>query len=89
MFYEHLSLSLKDCLYQDVARGRWGDLVAGDFFLLFNDRLTALVHIVQLGHGFLTFQLRGLEFKGIYVCVCMCVCADCMCVRVFASCTAR
>ena len=27
-------------------------------------QLTALVHIVQLGNRFATFQLRGLEFKG-------------------------
>jgi hypothetical protein len=28
-------------------------------------QLTALVHIVQLGNRFVTFQLRGLEFKGV------------------------
>lgn len=28
------------------------------------DNLTALVHFIEVGNGFCTFQLRGLEFKG-------------------------
>lgn len=66
IFYDHLSQSLKKSLYDDISLGRWGDVAVGDFFIVFNDRLTSIVHIVQLSNGYLTFQLRGLEFKGMY-----------------------
>ena len=29
-----------------------------------SDYLNALVHIIEVGNGFVTFQLRGLEFRG-------------------------
>eukprot|EP01137_Pigoraptor_chileana_P010495 Opistho-2@60235 len=66
LFYQHLALSLQQSLCGDITMGRWGAVSAGDFFLLFNDRLTSIVHIVAVGNGFVTFQLRGLEFKGTY-----------------------
>ena len=44
--------------------GRWGRVASGDFFILTSDRLNALVHIIEYGNGFVTFQLRGLEFRG-------------------------
>lgn len=44
--------------------GRWGNYSAGDCFILVSDYLNALVHLVEIGNGFITFQLRGLEFKG-------------------------
>lgn len=44
--------------------GRWGNYSAGDCFILVSDYLNALVHLVEIGNGFVTFQLRGLEFKG-------------------------
>lgn len=28
--------------------------------------LNSLVHIIEVGNGFVTFQLRGLEFRGTY-----------------------
>ena len=40
-------------------------MATGDFFILTSDRLNALVHIIEYGNGFVTFQLRGLEFRGI------------------------
>ena len=46
--------------------GRWGRVTAGDFFLLTSDKLNALVHVIEYGNGFVTFQLRGLEFSGTY-----------------------
>ena len=39
-------------------------MTSGDFFILTSDRLNALVHIIEFGNGFVTFQLRGLEFRG-------------------------
>ena len=32
-------------------------------FILTNDQLNALVHIIEIGNGFVTFQLRGLELE--------------------------
>nr|XP_054759247.1 pecanex-like protein 1 [Lytechinus pictus] len=66
IFYEHLTRSLQESLCGDLVLGRWGNVMAGDCFILASDYLNALVHIVEMGNGFLTFQLRGLEFRGTY-----------------------
>ena len=66
VFYEHLSRRLQACLYGDVALGRWGTVEQGDCFVLASDKLNALLHVIALGNGVLTFQLRGLEFRGTY-----------------------
>ncbi|KAJ8683819.1 hypothetical protein QAD02_019611 [Eretmocerus hayati] len=66
IFYEQLTRSLQHSLYGDLALGRWGALEQGDCFLLASEYLNCLVHIVQLGNGLVTFQLRGLEFRGTY-----------------------
>eukprot|EP00795_Rhopilema_esculentum_P002882 gene2882-1119_t len=66
IFYEHLSRSLQHSLCGDLMLGRWGNVSSGDFFFVASDYLNALVHIVELGNGFVTFQLRGLEFRGTY-----------------------
>lgn len=44
--------------------GRWGNVQQGDCFILASDYLNCLVHIIEIGNGLVTFQLRGLEFKG-------------------------
>jgi len=44
--------------------GRWGDAEQGDTFIMASDSLNALVHIIEMGNGLVTFQLRGLEFRG-------------------------
>lgn len=31
-----------------------------------SDYLNCLVHIIELGNGLVTFQMRGLEFRGTY-----------------------
>ena len=46
--------------------GRWGNVTSGDCFIMASDYLNALVHIVEFGNGLVTFQLRGLEFKGTF-----------------------
>lgn len=64
LFYEHLTWVLQKSLCGDLMLGRWGKVTSGDFFILTSDRLNALVHIIEFGNGFVTFQLRGLEFRG-------------------------
>lgn len=66
IFYEHLTSVLEKSLCGDLTLGRWGEYERGDFFLLSSDYLNCLVHLVECGNGFVTFQLRGLEFKGTY-----------------------
>ena len=64
IFYEHLTRSLQESLCGDLTMGRWGTVMSGDCYILASDYLNALVHIVEMGNGLLTFQLRGLEFRG-------------------------
>ena len=66
IFYEHLTSVLQHTLSGDIELGRWGTVYSGDFYILASDYLNCLVHIIEVGNGFVTFQLRGLEFKGTY-----------------------
>ncbi|KAM9355876.1 pecanex-like protein 1 [Pholidichthys leucotaenia] len=66
IFYEHLTRSLQHSLCGDLFLGRWGNFSTGDCFILASDYLNALVHLVEIGNGLVTFQLRGLEFRGTY-----------------------
>ncbi|XP_051503281.1 pecanex-like protein 1 isoform X4 [Myxocyprinus asiaticus] len=66
IFYEHLTRSLQHSLCGDLQLGRWGNYTMGDCFILASDYLNALVHLVEIGNGLVTFQLRGLEFRGTY-----------------------
>uniref|UniRef100_A0A8C9T0L4 Pecanex-like protein n=1 Tax=Scleropages formosus TaxID=113540 RepID=A0A8C9T0L4_SCLFO len=66
IFYEHLTRSLQHSLCGDLQLGRWGNYGTGDCFILASDYLNALVHLVEIGNGLVTFQLRGLEFRGTY-----------------------
>lgn len=66
IFYEHLTRSLQHSLYGDIALGRWGNIDQGDCFVMASDNLNCLVHIIELGNGLVTFQVRGLEFRGTY-----------------------
>lgn len=68
IFYEHLTRSLQHSLCGDLLLGRWGNYSTGDCFILASDYLNALVHLIEIGNGLVTFQLRGLEFRGkVYV----------------------
>lgn len=64
IFYEYLTRSLQHSLCGDLTLGRWGNYSAGDCFILASDYLNALVHLIEIGNGLVTFQLRGLEFRG-------------------------
>ncbi|XP_063001648.1 LOW QUALITY PROTEIN: pecanex-like protein 3 [Elgaria multicarinata webbii] len=66
IFYEHLTRSLQHTLCGDLLLGRWGNCTPGDCFILASDYLNALVHLIEIGNGLVTFQLRGLEFRGTY-----------------------
>lgn len=66
VFYEHLTKCLQRKLCRDLALGRWGPVSQGDCFIMASDNLNCLVHIIELGNGVCTFQLRGLEFRGTY-----------------------
>ncbi|XP_018604971.2 pecanex-like protein 2 isoform X2 [Scleropages formosus] len=66
IFYEYLTRSLQRSLCGDLMLGRWGNYSAGDCFILASDYLNALVHLIEIGNGLVTFQLRGLEFRGTY-----------------------
>ncbi|XP_028678175.1 pecanex-like protein 1 isoform X2 [Erpetoichthys calabaricus] len=66
IFYEHLTRSLQHTLCGDLLLGRWSNYTTGDCFILASDYLNALVHIIEIGNGLVTFQLRGLEFRGTY-----------------------
>ncbi|XP_075388110.1 pecanex-like protein 1 isoform X3 [Tenrec ecaudatus] len=66
IFYEHLTRSLQHSLCGDLLLGRWGNYSTGECFILASDYLNALVHLIEIGNGLVTFQLRGLEFRGTY-----------------------
>uniref|UniRef100_A0AC34RHP6 Pecanex-like protein n=1 Tax=Panagrolaimus sp. JU765 TaxID=591449 RepID=A0AC34RHP6_9BILA len=67
IFYEHLTRSLQQSLAGDLQLGRWATTVhPGDCFILASNYLNCLVHIIEIGNGFVTFQVRGLEFRGTY-----------------------
>ncbi|VDP95030.1 unnamed protein product [Echinostoma caproni] len=66
IFYERLSRNLQLTLAGDIQLGRLGGLTVGhgDVFILSSDDLNLVIHIVEVGNGLVTFQLRGLEFVG-------------------------
>lgn len=66
IFYEHIARCLQQRLAGDIALGRWsgGAIYAGDIFILASEDLHFLLHIVEVGNGLVTFQMRGLEFAG-------------------------
>lgn len=66
IFYEHLTRSLQQTMCGDLMLGRWGPVSQGDCFVLASDNLNCLVHIIELANGLVTFQVRGLEFRGTY-----------------------
>lgn len=70
IFYEYLTRSLQHSLCGDLMLGRWGTYSSGDCFILASDYLNALVHLIEVGNGLVTFQLRGLEFRGKLYCCC-------------------
>uniref|UniRef100_A0A0N5AAH9 Pecanex-like protein n=1 Tax=Syphacia muris TaxID=451379 RepID=A0A0N5AAH9_9BILA len=67
VFYEHLARSLQTSLAGDLLLGRWStSVLPGDCFILASYYLNCMVHIIEVGNGYITFQVRGLEFRGTY-----------------------
>jgi len=66
IFYEHLTRSLQHSLSGDILLGRWGNVSQGDCFVLASCYLNCLVHVIEVANGVVTFQVRGLEFRGTY-----------------------
>ena len=68
LFYEEVTQELQRTLASDIRSGRLGDVSAGDVLLLLDsdNRMTFFLHIVELGGGYVSFQVRGLEFAGTY-----------------------
>ncbi|KAH9287024.1 Pecanex-like protein 1 [Echinococcus granulosus] len=68
IFYEHIARCLQQRLAGDIALGRWSssNVQAGDIFILASEELHFLLHIIEVGNGLVTFQIRGLEFAGTY-----------------------
>lgn len=64
IFYEHLMISLQKAMHSNIEAGRMGNVGTGDIFILLNDKLTAMLHIIEVSNGYCTFQIRGMEFKG-------------------------
>ena len=64
IFYEHLTRSLQHSLAGDLMLGRWGSVQQGDCFVLASDNLNCLVHIIELGNGLCTFQVKNRVFFG-------------------------
>lgn len=64
IFYEHLVVSIRRKLPDWIKRGALGAVQNGNFYILMNDSLFAMIQIIEVGNGFCTFQLRGVEFKG-------------------------
>ncbi len=87
LFYEEFTNTLKEHLAADMCAGKLGDVHPGDVYL-FSDgenRMTSILHIIELGQGYVVFQLRGLEIYGTYCQVgeilCLCflpVCFSCI-----------
>jgi hypothetical protein len=68
LFYEEFTNSLKEHLSSDILTGKLGDVHPGDVYVLSDaeNRMTSILHIVELGQGYVVFQLRGLEIYGTY-----------------------
>ncbi|KAG2378350.1 hypothetical protein C9374_008493 [Naegleria lovaniensis] len=64
IFYEHLVNALRERFPEIIRKGQVGPIQQGDIFIFINDNLTAIVHIIEVGNGVFSFQIRGLEFKG-------------------------
>ena len=72
VFYHHLLRQLEIQLCSSIEEGKFGTVQAGDVFLLTDmedgegNNMTAFMHIIDRGNGFVSFQLRGLEFVGTF-----------------------
>jgi len=70
LFYMECQSRLREQLATDVEGGTFGHVSAGDLFLLMCNQGTmhmiSVLHIIDKGHGYVSFQLRGLELAGTF-----------------------
>eukprot|EP01028_Stygiella_incarcerata_P009140 TRINITY_DN424_c0_g1_i2.p1 TRINITY_DN424_c0_g1~~TRINITY_DN424_c0_g1_i2.p1 ORF type:complete len:1297 (-),score=322.66 TRINITY_DN424_c0_g1_i2:1899-5789(-) len=65
--YARLTRSLQDHLPWLIRAGYFGNVHTGDTYLLTDgDSSTVFIHIIEIGTGHLSFQVRGLEFSGTF-----------------------
>jgi len=64
IFYEHMVNALRNQLPEIIRKGKLGPIQQGDIFIFINDNLTTIVHFIEVGNGVVSYQIRGLEFKG-------------------------
>ncbi|VDN04328.1 unnamed protein product [Thelazia callipaeda] len=70
VFYEHLTRSLQNSLAGDILLGRWSTaLQPGDCFILASYYLNCLVHIIEVGNGFVEAISEGVG-EGMGCCCC-------------------
>ena len=68
LFYENLASSLKLNLAGDILMGRYGTVSEGDIFILASSstsasQLNALIHIVEISNGVVSFQESSVKRK--------------------------
>lgn len=70
IFYIEFQARLRAQLASDIEKGVFGDVSAGDIFLFMCNQGTmhmiSILHIIDKGHGYVSFQLRGLELAGTF-----------------------
>eukprot|EP00038_Savillea_parva_P002151 m.111083 g.111083 ORF g.111083 m.111083 type:complete len:2150 (-) comp10741_c0_seq1:114-6563(-) len=70
IFYMDVQARLREQLATDIEGGVFGDVSAGDIFLLMCNQGTmhmiSILHIIDKGRGYVSFQLRGLELAGTF-----------------------
>lgn len=64
IFYDHLVVAIRRALPRITRTGELGALTAGDIICIKKDKLFAMIHFIEVGNGFCSFQVRGVEFKG-------------------------
>lgn len=68
LFYKVISDSLGDSLSNMVKNGYFPTLVENNFYLILDDYFNAILHIIETGHDYIVFQLRGLEVREQTLC---------------------
>lgn len=68
IFYIQLHRQLRNQLARDLDSGVLGEVAAGDILVFTNmsNNMSLFLHIIDRGSGFVSFQIRGLEFTGTF-----------------------
>eukprot|EP00041_Stephanoeca_diplocostata_P005881 m.70421 g.70421 ORF g.70421 m.70421 type:complete len:2703 (-) comp16051_c0_seq12:2557-10665(-) len=68
IFYIQLHRQLRNRLARDLDNGILGEVTSGDIFVFTNlsNSMSFFLHIIDRGSGYVSFQIRGLEFAGTF-----------------------